>query len=39
VDASFLADLVTRHIVSLDDAHEMMQALTYDLVRKTYKFE
>lgn len=39
VDANFLADLVARHMVTLDEAHEMMQAVTYDLVRKTYKLE
>jgi glucuronate isomerase len=39
VDANFLADLVSRHIVSLDDASEMMRALTYDLVKRTYKLE
>jgi glucuronate isomerase len=37
VDAGFLADLVARHIVSLDEAHEMMRALTYELVKKTYR--
>jgi glucuronate isomerase len=37
VDATFLADLVSRHIISTDDAREMMRALTYDLARNTYK--
>ena len=37
VDANFLADLVCRHIVSTEDAREMMRALTYDLVKSTYK--
>ena len=37
VDANFLADLVCRHIVSIDEAGEMMEALTYGLVKKTYK--
>ena len=37
VDANFLADLVARHIVSLDDARQMMRALTYELAKKTYK--
>ena len=37
VDASFLADLVARHIVSLEDAREMMDALTYGLVKETYR--
>jgi len=37
IDANFLADLVTRHIVTMDDATEMIRALSYDLARKTYK--
>jgi glucuronate isomerase len=37
VDANFLADLVCRHIVSIDEAREMMRALTYDLVKATYR--
>ncbi len=39
VDANFLADLVSRHIVSRSDASEMMRALSYDLVRQTYRLE
>jgi glucuronate isomerase len=39
VDANFLADLVSRHIIAIDDACEMMHALTYDLARKTYKLD
>jgi glucuronate isomerase len=39
VDANFLADLVARHIVSMDDAREMMRALTYELAKKTYKLD
>jgi glucuronate isomerase len=37
VDATFLADLVSRHIVSMDNAREMMTALTYELVKRTYR--
>ncbi len=37
VDANFLADQVSRHVITGDDAREMIGALTYDLVRKTYK--
>ena len=37
VDANFLADLVSRHVVSIDEAGEMMEALTYGLAKKTYK--
>jgi glucuronate isomerase len=39
VDANFLADQVARHVVSRDEAHEMMTALTYGLVKKTYRLE
>jgi glucuronate isomerase len=37
VDANFLADLVTRHIVTMDDATEMARALAYELAKRTYK--
>ncbi len=37
VDANFLAEQVSRHVISLDDAREMIGALTYELVRKTYR--
>jgi glucuronate isomerase len=37
VDANFLAGLVSRHIISLDEALEMGRALAYDLVRETYR--
>ena len=37
VDANFLADLVTRHIVTMDDAAEMARALAYELAKRTYK--
>lgn len=37
VDANFLARKVGRHIISLDDARQMIHALTYDLVKKAYK--
>ena len=39
VDATFLADQVARHIVTLPDAREMMRALTYDLARRTYRLD
>jgi glucuronate isomerase len=39
VDANFLAGQVSRHIIALDEAHELMRALTYELVRKTYRLE
>jgi glucuronate isomerase len=37
VDANFLADLVTRHIVTMDDASEMIRALSYELAKRTYR--
>jgi glucuronate isomerase len=37
VDATFLADQVARHVIGLDDARVMMRALTYDLVKATYR--
>ena len=39
VDASFLADQVSRHVITLDDAREMIGALTYGLVKKTYRLD
>jgi glucuronate isomerase len=39
VDASFLADLVSRHIVTMGEASEMIKALSYDLAKKTYKLD
>jgi len=37
VDANFLADLVSRHIVTRDDATDMIRELSYGLAKKTYK--
>jgi glucuronate isomerase len=37
VDASYLAGLVARHVVTLGEAHEMARALAYDLARDTYR--
>lgn len=39
VDANYLAGLVARHQVEEDDAHRMMRALAYDLVRETYRLD
>ena len=39
VDADWLAGLVARHIISIDDAHLMARACAYNLVRKTYHFD
>src|SRR5690606_26947831 len=39
VDANFLAGLVARHIVDVDDAHRMARALAYDLARATYRLD
>jgi glucuronate isomerase len=37
VDSNYLAGLVARHIVNLDEAQEMIYDLTNGLVRKAYK--
>jgi glucuronate isomerase len=37
VDANFVADLVSRCIVGLDDARQMMHAMAYELAKKTYR--
>lgn len=37
VDANFLAGLVARHVVDLDDARRMARALAYELARETYR--
>jgi glucuronate isomerase len=37
VDATYLARLVTRHVLDEDTAHEVMADLTYNLVKKTYR--
>ena len=38
-DATFLARRVARHQIGKSDAHAMMRALTYDLVRETYRLD
>jgi len=37
VDANFLARQVSRHIIDLEDARKMIHALSYELVKKSYK--
>lgn len=37
VDATYLAQLVAQHQIDLDTAHQMAHALTYDLVKDTYR--
>ena len=39
VDVNFLAGLVSRHVVSMDDARDMARALAYDLARAAYKLD
>jgi glucuronate isomerase len=39
VDANWLAGLVARHVVDLEDAREMARALAYDLARETYRMD
>ncbi|HEY4305242.1 MAG TPA: glucuronate isomerase [Gemmatimonadaceae bacterium] len=38
LDANYLAGLVARHIIDVDDARTMARALAYDLARETYRF-
>ncbi|UCG86918.1 MAG: glucuronate isomerase [Gemmatimonadota bacterium] len=38
VDATWLARLVARHIVDMQDARDMARALAYDLARDAYRF-
>lgn len=37
VSANWLAGLVVRHIIDMDDAHDMIQELAVGLVRRAYK--
>ncbi|MBN1348896.1 glucuronate isomerase [candidate division KSB1 bacterium] len=37
IDSRFLADLVTEHVIDLDEAEEMIVDLSYNLVKKNYK--
>ena len=37
VDANYLAGLVARHVIALDDGRRMARALAYDLAKQTYK--
>ena len=37
VDSNYLAELVAKHIISLDEAYTIARDLTYNLVKKAYK--
>ncbi len=37
IDCNYLAGLVARHIIDMEDAKAMSRALAYDLAKKTYK--
>jgi glucuronate isomerase len=37
IDANYLAGLVARHIIDLDDAHAMGRALAYELPKEAYR--
>jgi glucuronate isomerase len=37
VDANYVAGLVTRHIVDMSDARQMVRAMAYDLARESYR--
>jgi len=36
-DCNFLAGLVAKHMIDMNDARVLSKALTYDLVKKAYK--
>jgi glucuronate isomerase len=38
MDANWVGGLVARHIIEMDDARDIVRALTVDLVRETYRF-
>lgn len=37
IDSNFLAGLVARHIIDMNDARKMSRALAYDLAKKAYR--
>lgn len=37
IDADYLAGLVARHIIDLEDAHQLARALAYELAKETYR--
>ena len=39
IDANWLAGLVARHVIDMNDAREMARALAYDLAKQTYRFD
>jgi hypothetical protein len=39
VDANWLAELVARHIVDMNDARHTARALAYDLAKEAYKLD
>ena len=39
VDANFLAQLVSRHVVEVEEAEQMAVDLAYNLVRQSYRLE
>ncbi|MFW5972487.1 MAG: glucuronate isomerase [Bacteroidota bacterium] len=39
IDANYVATLVARHQIDRADARSMMQALSYDLAKSTYRFD
>ena len=37
MDSNFLAGMVARHIIDMDEARSMIRAMAYDLAKKAYK--
>jgi glucuronate isomerase len=38
-DANWIANLVVRGVIDMEDANEMIHDLAYRLAKKAYKFE
>jgi glucuronate isomerase len=37
--ANWLAELVSRHMIDMNDAHEMMSELSVNLARRAYRLD
>jgi glucuronate isomerase len=39
IDSNFLANLIAKHIIDMDEARRMSKALAYDLVKRAYRLD
>jgi glucuronate isomerase len=39
VDANWLAGMVARHMIGMNEARDMVRALAYDLARRAYRLD